>query len=215
MIAAKIEGGVVVDAKVLPDGVDPAAYQAALGIQGEWVEADAGVARGWALAQGKVRPFWVQIPGAGLGPEGEPDGYPVDFEAIRDGLVWRSRTQFNVNEPRSDGVPTTWSRADGRYVVPAGWEYQPGEDLTDDDGETWWRVTQATSFSPSAFPAAYVQIDGPGGDPLPTTPQWIQPLGALDAYQLGEVVFHNNKTWQSAYNNNVWEPGVFGWTEVV
>jgi hypothetical protein len=206
----------IIDAIVIPADVDPIAYAAQLGLAGEWVDLTGSIyGIGATYAAGSLMYRWVQIAGADLGEPGAESGFPVGALVYHLGIVWNSRTQFNVNEPRNDGVPTTWSRADGRHVVPAGWEYQPDEDLTDDDGATWWRVVQATSFAPSAFPAAYVQIDGPGGDPLPTTPQWIQPLGALDAYQLGEVVFHNNKTWQSAYNNNVWEPGVFGWTEIV
>lgn len=27
-------------------------------------------------------------------------------------------------------------------------------------------------------------------------------------------VTHNGKTWESLVDNNVWEPGVYGWTEV-
>ena len=42
---------------------------------------------------------------------------------------------------------------------------------------------------------------------------WVQPLGATDAYAKGAVVTHNGKTWVSDIANNVWEPGVYGWTE--
>lgn len=44
-------------------------------------------------------------------------------------------------------------------------------------------------------------------------PIWTQPLGASDAYAKGDVVTHNNKTWVSDVDANVWEPGVYGWTE--
>lgn len=30
----------------------------------------------------------------------------------------------------------------------------------------------------------------------------------------GDKVTHNGKTWQSTTDNNVWEPGVYGWEEV-
>ena len=43
---------------------------------------------------------------------------------------------------------------------------------------------------------------------------WTQPLGAHDAYNKNDVVFHNNKKWVSAIDNNVWEPGVYGWNVV-
>lgn len=45
-------------------------------------------------------------------------------------------------------------------------------------------------------------------------PEWIQPTGATDAYAKGDKVSHNEKHWQSNIDGNVWEPGVYGWTEV-
>ena len=35
-----------------------------------------------------------------------------------------------------------------------------------------------------------------------------------DAYPLGAKVSHNEKHWTSTVENNVWEPGVYGWEEV-
>lgn len=37
---------------------------------------------------------------------------------------------------------------------------------------------------------------------------------AHDAYAQGDKVSHNGKHWTSKVDNNVWEPGVYGWTEV-
>jgi hypothetical protein len=45
------------------------------------------------------------------------------------------------------------------------------------------------------------------GDP------WRQPQGAHDAYPIGAVVSHKDKTWESTVAANVWEPGVSGWLE--
>ena len=42
---------------------------------------------------------------------------------------------------------------------------------------------------------------------------WVQPLGSTDAYAKGAVVTHNGKTWVSDIDANVWEPGVYGWSE--
>lgn len=44
---------------------------------------------------------------------------------------------------------------------------------------------------------------------------WVQPQGAHDAYPLGVTVSHNGSNWTSDVDNNVWEPGVSQWTEVV
>jgi hypothetical protein len=44
---------------------------------------------------------------------------------------------------------------------------------------------------------------------------WVQPLGSHDAYPAGAEATHNGKTWTNTHGDgNVWEPGVFGWTEV-
>lgn len=42
--------------------------------------------------------------------------------------------------------------------------------------------------------------------------EWVQPTGASDAYNKGDKVTHNGKTWTSDVDANVWEPGVYGWT---
>lgn len=44
-------------------------------------------------------------------------------------------------------------------------------------------------------------------------PEWIQP-DSTNPYQTGDKVTHNGTTWISTVNNNVWEPGVYGWDEV-
>lgn len=40
---------------------------------------------------------------------------------------------------------------------------------------------------------------------------WTQPLGATDAYMKGDVVSFENQLWKSTVDNNVWQPGVYGW----
>lgn len=54
-------------------------------------------------------------------------------------------------------------------------------------------------------------------DPAEEWPEWSQPVGAHDAYHVGDKVSHGGKHWTctegDATGANVWEPGVFGWTE--
>ena len=45
-------------------------------------------------------------------------------------------------------------------------------------------------------------------------PAWEQP-NSTNPYMAGDKVAHNDKTWVSNIDNNVWEPGVYGWTEVI
>ena len=37
---------------------------------------------------------------------------------------------------------------------------------------------------------------------------------STNPYAKGDKVTHNGKTWISTTDNNVWEPGVYGWEEV-
>lgn len=49
------------------------------------------------------------------------------------------------------------------------------------------------------------------------TPLWQQP-DSTNGYNIGAVVMHNGKKWQSLVDANIWEPGVTGsesvWAEV-
>lgn len=46
-------------------------------------------------------------------------------------------------------------------------------------------------------------------------PDWCFPCNKQNLYPLKAKVYHNNKYWQSIVNNNIWEPGVNGWEEVI
>ena len=56
-------------------------------------------------------------------------------------------------------------------------------------------------------------ISNPTAEMIAYVPPVI-PLGAQDAYAKGAHVGHNDKHWESDVDNNTWEPGVYGWTEV-
>ena len=81
-------------------------------------------------------------------------------------------------------------------------------------GDTLYKCLTAhqsqDSWSPDVSPSLWVHVD----DPSVEFPEWIQPTGATDAYMKGDKVSHNEKHWVSDYDNNTWEPGVFGWTEM-
>lgn len=80
------------------------------------------------------------------------------------------------------------------------------------DEDTLYKCIQAhttqESWPPHLTPALWAVVS------LDEWPEWVQPLGAQDAYPLGAHVSHNEKHWESDYDNNTWEPGVFGWHEV-
>lgn len=84
------------------------------------------------------------------------------------------------------------------------------------DGDTLYRslhdiTTTAQNTKPSETPSMWKPV----ADPTEEYPMWVQPLGAYDTYATGDKVSHNDKRWVSTVDNNVWEPGIYGWEEVV
>lgn len=71
--------------------------------------------------------------------------------------------------------------------------------------------TSSAEWTPDKSASLWDEI----ADPAIEFPDWSQPVGAHDAYKLGDKVTHNGKKWVSNTDNNVWEPGVFGWDEYV
>lgn len=47
-------------------------------------------------------------------------------------------------------------------------------------------------------------------------PEWVQPLGASDAYNTGDIVSYNGVLYKSTIDGNVWSPEAYptGWEEV-
>ena len=78
---------------------------------------------------------------------------------------------------------------------------------------TLYRVLQAHNsqegWTPEAAPSLFAKVLIPDAE---TIPEWEQP-GSTNPYMAGDKVTHNGKTWVSDVDNNVWEPGVYGWTE--
>lgn len=69
--------------------------------------------------------------------------------------------------------------------------------------------TSQETWTPDAAPSLWVGIS----DPTEEWPAWSQPVGSTDAYAKGAQVSHNGKHWTSDVDANMWEPGVYGWTE--
>lgn len=70
--------------------------------------------------------------------------------------------------------------------------------------------TAQADWTPNTAVSLWVRVD----DPSIEFPEWVQPVGAQDAYAKGAKVSHLDKHWISDVDNNVWEPSVYGWSEV-
>lgn len=96
------------------------------------------------------------------------------------------------------------------WVYPA--DYKTGN-LRRHNGRLYKCIGDHTSQADWA-PDVAVSLWVPTSDTAEEYPAWSQPVGAHDAYNTGDKVSHNGKHWTSDVDSNVWEPGVYGWTEV-
>lgn len=69
--------------------------------------------------------------------------------------------------------------------------------------------TSQDTWTPDASPSLYAKVLIPDETVIH---EWEQP-DSTNAYSKGDKVTHNGKTWVSDVDNNVWEPGVYGWSE--
>lgn len=131
------------------------------------------------------------------------------------------------------------TRADAkaiRTLVEAGVDTRPDEEAGRNDMRkfsTKWRVgvayevnkrvryggvlykclqahTSQSDWTPIAAPSLWAEVLIEDPDVISA---WKQP-DSTNPYMKGDKVYHNSKTWISTCDNNVWEPGVYGWEEV-
>ena len=80
-------------------------------------------------------------------------------------------------------------------------------------GNKLYKCVQAHTSQAGWDPDKAASLWSAASDPAEEWPEWSQPVGAHDAYAKGDKVSHNGKHWTSTADANVWEPGVYGWTE--
>lgn len=95
----------------------------------------------------------------------------------------------------------------------AGTGYAKGDRVT--HGGVLFTCLQAhesqVGWEPGAAPSLWAEVlAGQGGTEVG---EWKQPE-STNPYMKGDRVIHNGKTWECSIDNNVWEPGVYGWAEV-
>ena len=69
--------------------------------------------------------------------------------------------------------------------------------------------TSAEEWKPDAAPSLYKAV----GVTEEGYPEWVQPLGASDAYNTGDIVSYNGTLYQSVMDGNTWSPEAYpaGW----
>ena len=71
--------------------------------------------------------------------------------------------------------------------------------------------TSAEQWTPDTATSLYKKI----GITKDGYPEWVQPLGASDAYNTGDIVSYKGKLYKSIIDGNVWSPDAYptGWKE--
>ena len=65
--------------------------------------------------------------------------------------------------------------------------------------------TSQADWAPSATPALWKTVS------VDEYPEWVQPTGAHDAYNIGDKVTYNEQHYVCTSNANVYAPDVYGW----
>lgn len=102
-----------------------------------------------------------------------------------------------------------------RYQV--GKYYNQGDIFVYGEKDDCYKVLQShrsqSDWQPDKVPALYKLIGSNDEGYL----KWVQPLGAHDAYRIGDIVSYNGKLYKSLIDYNVWSPDAYptGWEEYV
>lgn len=119
---------------------------------------------------------------------------------------------FGLDE---SGYPL-WAQPSGAHDA-----YNTG-DIVNYNGTLYKSLIDGNAWSPDVYPAGWEQVNGgavdpapdPEPDPGPTTyPDFVQPSGAHDAYNIGDIVMYNGTAYRSLIDGNVWAPDAYpqGW----
>ena len=65
--------------------------------------------------------------------------------------------------------------------------------------------TSQADWAPDATPALWKTVS------VDEYPEWVQPTGAHDAYNIGDKVTYNGQHYVCTSNANVYAPDVYGW----
>lgn len=126
-----------------------------------------------------------------------------EAQAIIDALVMLRESASDADALNAVVIYPAWRE---------GVTYTTGQRVSHDG--TLYKVLQdhvsQADWTPDAAPSLFARVLIPDTEVIP---EWEQP-DSTNPYSKGDKVIHNGKTWISDIDYNIWEPGVYGWTEV-
>jgi hypothetical protein len=157
-------------------------------------------------------------PSAGLLHAWGDPVFEAAVAAIDGVIINQGEDPAQTTTDAASAAGATW----GQDALPLTGTVTPGL-YKDADGVLWWVIQSyntATYPNPLVIPAL-IRVAKIPGEALP----WQQPIDQYDAYKLvnpftgmGDYSLHKGVKWQvtaaDGAGNNVWEPGVFGWSNI-
>lgn len=154
--------------------------------------------------------------------------YETTTNYYKDGVLLKTEITYKKNpiagrvesiETATAEVIQTLDDPRALKIASAYPEWEPGEAVIVSDkrkrGELLYRCAQAhttqADWTPETTPALWVKIAAEG-----TIPDFIQPTGAHDAYQIGDKVNFNGNIYESLINANTYSPTAYpaGWKKL-
>lgn len=130
---------------------------------------------------------------------------PLTAEEVTAMLIKQQINTITVDDQTALRMVEFYPEWESGQAYSTGFKVQRGGKL--------WRCLQAHTaqggWEPENAPSLWAKVLIPDPDVIP---EWEQP-DSTNPYSAGDKVMHNGKTWVSDVDNNVWEPGVYGWTE--
>ena len=131
---------------------------------------------------------------------------PLTAEEVSRMIITKQINGLTVDDNTALRMRKFYPEWTSEQAYTAGYKVQYG-------GKLWSCVqahTSQDSWAPENAPSLWAKVLIPDETVIP---EWEQP-DSTNPYSAGDKVTHNGKTWVSDIDNNVWEPGVYGWTEL-
>ena len=163
------------------------------------------------------------------------------WQSIVDNNVWAPGVYgweiYSAQPQPDDGTPQSWTQPDSTNPYMAGdrVEHNGTIWISEIDNNVWepgiygWiqetiepEIEGETGDTGMTGEIIEPEIEGETGETGETTEpeqqgssiqEWSQP-SSVNPYMAGDKVTHQGLIWESNIDNNVWEPGVYGWTQI-
>ena len=138
--------------------------------------------------------------------EAEEKRRPLSYSEVQEMLVRQQINNLVVDD-------TTALRMVEYYPAPEAASYAAG-DRIQYNGKLYKCLqahTAQADWNPVDAPSLWAEVlAGQDGTAIG---EWVQP-DSTNPYMRGDKVNYKGKLYESEVDNNVWEPGVYGWVEI-